>query len=218
MMSRTKSIVRSAPICLFAICITACSSGPSAPTSGEVQAVLQEYFDLQPAASDQLGFVGTDMVCRVADHGNTCLDQDRPKLEMLVKAGLLTSVIQSLGVTAYRITPDGQRYIRPLGITGYIDSTDATGKITGYRIEEGRSVVTKIDSYTKPGVNSQGAESTTVWFTVENRAYPWVKPYVAKEARTAHLGESANGKATLVLTNKGWRIIDIGVNWPQIFS
>ena len=56
-----------------------------------------------------------------------------------------------------------------------------------YAVEEGRTVFTKIDWYTVPGPNSEGATYSTVWFVVENCPYDWVKPYLAQEARTTHI-------------------------------
>jgi hypothetical protein len=121
-------------------------------------------------------------------------------------------------VTTYRITAEGKRYIRPRGIVGNTSYSTASGvvthKIIGYAIDEARTVVTKIDNFTIPGPNSQGALSTTVWFTIENQPRQWVKPFLPQAAANTHIGESTNGQAELVLTNKGWRVMNLRLNWP----
>jgi hypothetical protein len=192
----------------------ACSSSPRTPSSAGLRTVLQEYFDDQPAARETLEFYDEAMMCRVVNGNNSCPEQSKPKLEMLIKAGLLSAAAPAPGVTTYRITAEGKRYIHPLGIVGDTVSGRVERKTIGYAIDEARTVVTKIDNFTIPGPNSQGALSTTVWFTIENQPRQWVKPFLPQAAANTHIGESTNGQAELVLTNKGWRVMNLRLNWP----
>ncbi len=193
--------------------LAACSSGPESVSSGDLKRVLQAHFDQQAAAEARIQFQGEDMRCRrLAQGPGTCSTEVVAELELLVKAGLLDSKEQSPGVSTYTITPEGKRYIRPLGIVGSFSSAGGSGDIIGYAVEEGVTVVTKIDSFTLPGTNKDGQTSTTVWFVIENRPYDWVKPYAGEQARTTHIGETETGRAQLVLTNKGWRVSNIELN------
>jgi len=195
--------------------LAACSHNPDKVSAENFRGVLQAYFDHQPPVAAPLSFSNRNLVCQPDPHG--CPEQERGRLKMLVRTGLLAVASQSAGgMIIYRVTQQGARYLHPR-VMGAISSGDSgTTSILGYSIAEGHTVVTKIDSYTKIGTDAEGAESTTVWFIAENQPYEWVRPYVAQEAPVTHLGQSAPGEARLVLTNKGWRVTILTIDWPQV--
>jgi hypothetical protein len=175
--------------------------------------VIQAYLDHQPPVAATVSFGDRNLVCHPGP--NSCPEQDAARLKILVRAGLLAVASQSSTATTYRVTPNGTPYLHPRVLGSTSSSESGLTRILGYSIDEGHTVVAKIDSYTRPGTNSQGAESTTVWFVAENRPYEWIKPYVAEEATDTHLGQLAPGRARLVLTNKGWRVTTLIIDWPQ---
>jgi len=195
----------------------ACSSSPQTLSSAGLQSVLQQYLD-QQSVNATLRFVDEPLVCRIVNGRNSCSERTRAQLEMLLKGGLLGAAAQVSGVTTYRITAQGTRYIRPLGIVGEMKSISSSGevdhKFVGYAIDEARTAMTKIERFTIPGRNSERALSTTVWFVVENQPREWVKPFLAQEAPTTHIGETTEANADLVLTNVGWRVLNVRLNWP----
>jgi hypothetical protein len=111
----------------------ACSSSPRTPSSAGLRTVLQEYFDDQPAARETLEFYDEAMMCRVVNGNNSCPEQSKPKLEMLIKAGLLSAAAPAPGVTTYRITAEGKRYIHPLGIVATRSQAESNVKPSAMR-------------------------------------------------------------------------------------
>ncbi len=207
-----KSLLRLVLLVVLPV-LGACSPNPDAVSAENFHRVIQACLDRQPPVAASVSFGDRNLVCEPGP--NSCTEQDRARLKMLVRAGLLAVASQSSVETIYRMTPKGAPYLHPRVMGVSFNSGAGTRKILGYSVDEGDTVVTKIDSYTKPGTNSEGATSATVWFVAEKRPYEWVKPYVAEEANATHLGQSAPGQARLMMTNKGWRVTSLTIQWPQ---
>jgi hypothetical protein len=198
---------------LLALAVLAgCSHNPGTEPAENFRGAIQAYFDHQPPVAATLSFSSRNLFCPPRG----CPEEERERLNMLLKVGLLAVLSQSAEGTIYRVTPQGTLYLHPRIVAVMSSSDTGQTEILGYSVAEGRTVVAKIDSYTKIGTDAEGAQSTTVWFVAENQPYNWVSPYVAQEESTTHLGQSTSGKARLVLTNKGWRVTGLSIDWPQV--
>lgn len=199
----------------IAFLLTACTrtGGRSDVSSQNFQEVIQDYLDREQTVSEVLEFTSPEMACGTVDGRQTCEQEVRASLPILIQAGLVSVENQSPARTVYRTTAKGEPYIHPRGVVHMESGPNGTHQYYGFGITIGHSIVT-IDSFTKPGVDAEGAEAVTVWFTANNRPYEWARPWVAQLGKQSRVGQSASENAHLVMTDKGWRVTSIRVDWP----
>ena len=187
---------------------------PLDASSRNFRRAIQDYLERGRTQSAVLTFNSAQMACVVGVDSDACSDDVRAALRLLTESRFVAADSRPLGRTVYTSTPDGRQYIQPRGVVSTTSDQNGTRRFYGFGIAISYPVTT-IDSYTKPGVDAEGAEAVTVWFKVENRPYQWAKAWPPRLGMQSHLGQSASGSAHLVMTDKGWRVTKLSIEWPD---
>ncbi|MGH7949642.1 MAG: hypothetical protein ACREQF_10485 [Candidatus Binataceae bacterium] len=214
--SRTDaSSLKCAAVLLFVLALPGCNRAATPVSEPDLRRIIQQYFEREPFdqsnnVSDTIWVEGIDLECRLTDKRQTCVAPVREKLQFLVRAGMLTEEHPSPDVVRFQKTEAGNRYVTTAGFQSENDQVR-----TGYAVAVVRPLVTAIDSYTVPGVNSEGVTSTTVRFRFVGEICEWAKPYVSRfgTPRLTAATMAHPGTARLDLTNKGWIVNSVGVYW-----
>lgn len=179
--------------------------GPRTTFSEKLKAAIQRHLDQRPVVAG-IWFVGRDLTWRPAE---ACDAEIEARLKILVKAGLLSIANRSRTTIAYALTAKGRRYVHARGVVG---TSSSGAKVYGYTVDEGRTVVTHIDSYT----GRENGAICRVWFFAKNVPCDWVEPFVSREAKYTNVGRSAPGEAELVSSDGIWNVRSLLVFWPEV--